>query len=156
MSVRVVVADESEASFFDVAGIKAPLVPAGKIENVAGRLHDRDLESDRPGRGHSSTTGVSSALDGERSARRTEQEHFARRVAAEVEFGRIAQRFDRLVVIAGPRMLGLLRKELSPQATKLVAAEVTKDLLHADTDAIRSYVPRAAFRSTAGREARFA
>jgi protein required for attachment to host cells len=154
MQVRVVVADDSVASFFDVADAKAPLIPAGKLENAASRLHDRDLESDRPGRGHLSSTGRGSALDDEHSAKRTEQERFARRVAAEVEYARIAQRFDRLVVIAGPRMLGLLRKELSPQASKLIAAEISKDLLHADTDAIRRYVPRTAFRSTDGQETR--
>jgi hypothetical protein len=43
MILRIVVADEHEASFFDVVGPRAPLTLASKIENPTARLHDRDL-----------------------------------------------------------------------------------------------------------------
>jgi hypothetical protein len=41
---------------------------------------------------------------------------------------RIAQRFDRLVLVAPPKFLGALRKELHKEVEKLVADELPKDL----------------------------
>ena len=41
---------------------------------------------------------------------------------------RIAQRFDRLVLVAPPKFLGALRKELHKEVQKLVSDELPKDL----------------------------
>jgi len=41
-----------------------------------------------------------------------------------------ANRFDELTLAAAPRFLGLLRKSLSPQVTKLVVKQLDKDLIH--------------------------
>ena len=38
MRVRIVVADESEARFYDIGGPRVPLRPAGRVENHSGRL----------------------------------------------------------------------------------------------------------------------
>jgi protein required for attachment to host cells len=151
MAVRIIVGDESEVSFFDAADADAGLTLIEKIDNPAARQPDRDLESDRPGRAYNSTTGARSAVDGERSTRRSSHEDFARLIAEEVERGRNAHEFERLVLIAGPRMLGLIRAALSAPARQLVAAEVSKDLVHADEQAIRKHVPRAAFHGSGAR-----
>jgi protein required for attachment to host cells len=143
--LRIVVADEREASFFDVVGPQAPLTLASKIENPTARLHDRDLESDRPGRSFNRAAGQRSAVDGDRSSRRSQQEDFARRIAEEIDRERNAETFDRLVLMAGPRMLGLIREALSAPARSLVSAEVPKDLVHSAERAIRDHLPRAAF-----------
>jgi protein required for attachment to host cells len=149
MTIRIIVADESAASFFDAADAKASLALVDKFENPAARLHDRDLESDRPGRVLSSVTSGRSDVGGDRSARRSSHEDFARRIAERIERGRNAHEFDRLVLIAGPRMLGLIRDAMSAPARQLVVAEVAKDLVHSDEQAIREHLPRAAFRGGA-------
>jgi hypothetical protein len=46
----------------------------GKVENLAARPRDQDLESDRPGRSFNSVSGQRSAMDGDRSARRIAEE----------------------------------------------------------------------------------
>jgi protein required for attachment to host cells len=145
MTVKVVVADEREALLYDAADVNLPLALAAQLENPARQLNDRDLESDKPGRAVNSATGQSSALDGERSSRRTSAQSFARRIAGELERGRNAHGFDRVVLIAAPRMLGLLRDALSEPASELTVAEVAKDLVHADEQTIRAYVPDEVF-----------
>jgi protein required for attachment to host cells len=149
MTVHIVVADESEAQFFDAASANANLALVDKFENPAARLHDRDLDSDRPGRVLSSVTSGRSDVGGDRSTRRSSHEDFARRIAEQIERGRNAHEFDRLVLIAGPRMLGLIRDAMSAPARQLVVAEVAKDLVHSDEQAIREHLPRAAFRGGA-------
>ena len=154
MIVRIVVADEREASFFDAESMNTPLKLVSKIEDPKGGLRGRDLESDRPGRSFDSMGAHRHAMDGERSSRRWhEQTEFARRIVEDVEQARQGQKFDRLVVIAGPRMLGLIREALPAPARTLIVAEITKDIGHLDEKAIRSYLPREAFTRTSAGDA---
>lgn len=145
MNVRVVVADEREASFFDFASAKAPPQARGALLNDASGLKDQDLETDRPGRRFGGTHGNRHAVDGERSAERHESEQFAREVARTLDGARVRNEFDRLVLIAAPRMLGLLREALPDTCRSVIAAEVSKELVHQNADTIRDAIPRAAF-----------
>jgi protein required for attachment to host cells len=147
MNVRVVVADECEANFFDVAGVHRPLEPRGVLTNEFAGLMDRDLETDRPGRGFNRGTPGRHAMDGERSTKQHEIEQFAREVARTLDEARVRREFERLVIVAGPKMLGLIRESLPPPCRSVVAAEVVKDLVHHESEAIREAVPRQAFLS---------
>jgi len=144
MNVRVVVADEREANFFDLAKAQSSPQPCGSLRNEAARP-DRELETDRPGRRFGGTDGNRHAVDGERSTERHAMEQFAKEVAQTLDGARTRHEFDRLVIVAGPRMLGLLRDALSEPCRSVVAAEVAKDLVHHDPVAIRDSVPRTAF-----------
>lgn len=144
MNVRVVVADERDANFFDIAKLRAPPEARGSLHNDAARP-DRELETDRPGRRFGGTDGNRHAVDGERSTERHESEQFAKAVARTLDAARTRQEFDRLVLIAAPRMLGLLRDALPEPCRSVVAAEIAKDLVNHDIEAIREAVPREAF-----------
>lgn len=144
MNVRVVVADERDANFFDVAKVHAPAAPCGSLHNDAARP-DRELETDRPGRRFGGTDGNRHAVDGERSTERHEAEQFAKAVARTLDGARTRNEFDRLVLIAAPRMLGLLRNALPAPCRSAIAAEVAKDLVRHDIETIRDAVPREAF-----------
>lgn len=145
MNLRVVVADEREANFFDLDKPQADLSARGSLHNDAARP-DRELETDRPGRRFSGADGSNRhAVDGERSSERHEMELFALEVARTIDGARTRHEFDRLVLIAGPRMLGLLREALPAPCRSIVAAEVAKDFVHHDAATIRDAIPRAAF-----------
>jgi protein required for attachment to host cells len=145
IKVRVVVADEHEAGFFDFKNAQGPPESRGALVSEAATLHDKDLETDRPGRGYNHFGSERHAVDGERSTVRHATELFAREVARAVDDARVRHEFDRLVIIAGPRMLGLIREALPPPCRSIVAAEIAKDLVHQSPDAWRDAVPHAAF-----------
>jgi hypothetical protein len=87
MKIWIVVADEREALFYNVSGAERRGIggedgsPNGRRANGRFQLvlrltnpqarPDRELESDRPGRAFSSSTGQRHAIDGERSSRRS-------------------------------------------------------------------------------------
>jgi protein required for attachment to host cells len=145
MNVRVVVADQRDANFFDVATPQADPQACGSLHNDAARP-DRDLETDRPGRRLSgSDNNNRHAVDGERSTERHELELFALEVARTIDGARTRQEFDRLVLIAAPRMLGLLREALPAACRSVVAAEISKDFVQHDLETIRDAIPQAAF-----------
>ena len=150
MRVRVVVADQSEARYYDMVGLKNGLRLVGRAVHPEARLHDRDLVSDRPGRvfDHANLSGgrrgavAHHATGGERSPRRIEAAKFARRIAGELDAERGRGSYDQLVLISGPSFLGLLRASLSKSLQAAVALEVAKDLVHCSDKVIGAHVSR--------------
>ena len=144
ITVRIVVADERDATFFDLTKPQAPLEARGSLHNDSARP-DRELETDRPGRRFGGTHGNRHAVDGERSTQRHETELFAKQVCRALDGARTRHEFDRLVIIAAPRMLGMLREALPAPCQAVVAAEVAKAFSLDQMDSIRDAVPRDAF-----------
>lgn len=150
MNVRIVVANESAALFYDLEDPAKGLQFAGQISDPRARLHDRDLVSDRPGRRpdhgplRSGRRGASPhhATAGEHDAHNHEIETFARQLAHELENARLAGRFERLVIMAGPKFLGMLRGVLPASVKATLAAEVPKDLVNHPLHAIREHLPQ--------------
>ncbi|MFO7305114.1 MAG: host attachment protein [Gammaproteobacteria bacterium] len=153
MNVRVVVADERQAHFFDTPKYGAPLFLRATLENPVAGKRDIELETDRPGRRFGGASGVRSgsgtphhhAVDGDRSTERHEVTLFAKEIAQKIYSDRVKREFDRLVIIAAPRMLGLLRQELSDPCKSVVAGEIAKDLAQHSPEAIRKVLPREVF-----------
>lgn len=145
MNVRIVVADSRQASFFDAGKPSGPWARRGSLHNETAGMKDTDLETDREGRRFGGTAGHRHGVDGERSTERHELTNFAREVAQSIEAARVAREFDRLVIVAGPRMLGMLREELPQRCREAVAAEVDKDLSARNAAALREAVPREVF-----------
>lgn len=155
MNIRVVVADERRASFFDVTRPSAGLHDAGAVENSAGRLKDIDLETDREGRRFGGTVGATHGqslvqshhhgVDGERSTLLHDLSLFAKEVGRRIDADRMERKFDKLVIVAAPKMLGLLRRAIPAPVQAMVVGEVSKDLVNHGPDAILNAIPRDAF-----------
>lgn len=157
MRVRIVVADQSEARFYDAEQRDSQLRLVGTLSDPQAHLHDRDLKSDRPGRvyDHASGSGrrgatAHHATGGERSPRKHEAGTFARRIAEQVQAAYRQNEFDRLILMAAPGFLGLLRQALPASLTAIVAAEIGKDLVHEAAMAVAAHMPAEAFQTHAG------
>jgi protein required for attachment to host cells len=155
--VRLVVADESEARFYDIGSPRGPMQLAGRFENPIARLRDRDLRSDRPGRvfDRAPTAGwrrgavAHHATGGERRPHKQETQRFARQVVRTLEEARREDQFDRLVLMAGVPFLGTLRAALRKFGRATLIVEVPKDLVHQTEREVRMHVPREIFRTSA-------
>lgn len=120
----IVVADGAHARVFEE---KHPLAPLAELseEEMAQRGSDRPAAHqgatvhDRVGSGRHS---------GHDDSPKEEAEHrFLKRLAASLDHAAQAKSFDKLVLVAPPKALGLLRGELSPAVTKLVEASDPHD-----------------------------
>lgn len=150
--VRVVVADASEARFYDTESPKGPLHLAAQLTDPNAHLHDRDLVTDRPGSkfdrapiGNRRNATARHGAGGEESPRKHEAEVFARRVADELERASLKDDFERVVVIAGPAFLGLLRNAMPNSLRSKIVAEIAKDVVHQDESAVQGHLPQEAF-----------
>lgn len=88
----------------------------------------RKIMADKPGRSFASSDARRSAMEYHSDPVREQKSRFAEMLAEQLEKHRAAADFDRLVIIAEPRMLGLLRDALPAPLKSVVNAEIAKDL----------------------------
>jgi protein required for attachment to host cells len=137
----VLVADGSRARIFELPDLKREMRELADFAHPEGRAHNRDLATDAQGRfyGKGDRTEAHSAPD--RTAPVVhEHELFAKQLAEHLEKGRTENRYHRLVLIAPPAFLGLLRSNLSREAQKLVEKTLAKDIVKLDAKEIEQYV----------------
>lgn len=100
------------------------------LEHPESRLHNLDLVSDKPGRDFESSGIGRHALEPKVLPKRHEFAVFAKSLAEYLENARNEGEFEALYIAASPALLGLLRQSLHPNTTKLIKAEVDKDMTH--------------------------
>ena len=147
MRVRIIVADRSEARFYDMTELHGPPRLVEELRDAQARLYDRDYKSDKPGRvfDHASGGGRRGAVahhstQGERSPSKHEADVFAQRIVAALEQSQGRAGFDRLVLVAEPGFLGRLRAVLPKALQDLVGLEIHKDLVHQDERALAAHL----------------
>jgi protein required for attachment to host cells len=127
-----------------------------ELEHPDGRLTDREIDTDKPGRAFSSAgAGGGHPMNREELASERVGRDFARRISECLFKARVANRVDRIVLVAEPRFLGYLREALDAATADCVIASVRKDLAAVPTrelapylaDAIEVEAPQRLFRS---------
>lgn len=112
-SYWVVVADEYRATIFAREKRFSPLQEIESLQNDTAREKDRDLVSDRSGRSFDSRGKGRHAMGGEETGAKAQSYLvFAKEIAERVSSAKRRGSFDRLVVVAAPRFLGVLRPAL--------------------------------------------
>lgn len=100
-----------------------------KFDHPEGRLKDRDLGSDRPGRTFTPTRDATKhGFTAKNSPREAEVERFTQELAKHLETARAQNRFFKLVLVAGSDEMGLLRGYLHRQTDDQVIATLNKNL----------------------------
>ncbi|PPD45037.1 MAG: host cell attachment protein [Methylocystis sp.] len=123
----VLVGDGRRALFFSNHG-DAELLDLRVVETrVEDNPPTREQGSDAPGRAFSSVSPGRSAM-GNVDWHELEEERFARAMAERINVAAESGEMKEIVIVAPPRTLGEIRKELSVKAQSKVAGELHKDL----------------------------
>jgi len=142
----IVAADSSRARILQVAG-RRQLVEVENLMNPEGRLHNREINTDAKGRfAGPDRPGGHSSDDEERTVEHY-NELFAKRVAGYLDKARNDQRYERLILVAAPKILGQLRKELGKEVEKLVVDQLDKDLAWFNAREIEQYFAKGSARA---------
>lgn len=126
----IILADRSGARIFAHAGRGTGLKSVEDIAHPEGRLRNRDIDASEPGRSFDSMGHHRHAMSPEQSATERETERFAKLLAQHLEQGRTQHRFQKLVLVAEPGLLGILREKLEPATRALVSGSLARDLMH--------------------------
>ncbi len=141
MTTWVVVADGTRARILEASSANGPLNEIDGLVHPEGRLRDRELTSDLPGRAFDSGGQGRHAMESKVDPKRQEHIRFAAELADFLEAARVAHKFDELVIVAAPTFLGQLRDKLSRAITRLITSQIDKDLTLLSVDDIRTRLP---------------
>jgi protein required for attachment to host cells len=139
-STWILVADNTHTRFFTAATPASPLVEIAELNHIEGRLHDREITSDLPGR-IKSADGSGHALEQATDPKYHESDKFAHRVAQYLNDAYNNKHFEQLLLIAEPSFLGLLRRCLPEQIKARVTFELAKNITAHNIDDIRKHLP---------------
>jgi protein required for attachment to host cells len=136
-STWILVASRAGATIFASHGPHEPMELAEQLDNPRGRLQSSELEEDRPGRSFDRAGHGRHSLSSEESARDRVEHDFAIQIAELLDRRRCEGVYDRLIVIAGPKLLGMLRDAFSDPTRQLVKVELNKDLQKPSEELLR-------------------
>ena len=139
--IRVVVADQAEAIFYDLSSLKARPVEVARLVDPSARPTFREAGSDRAGRTHEDLGGERRAVADDANLRRELASHFARLVAERLDADRRERAFQQLIVVASAPFRSVLRAELTDATKGCIVYEVPKDLVHSHVEVLRDYLP---------------
>lgn len=127
MTTYIVVADAARARIFTRDALT--LEEQESLVHAEGRLHEGDLITDRRGADvHESMSSSSRSSGEEGSASQHENELFAKEVAQRLYSARTDNQISKLVLVAPPKFLGLLREKIDATTQKLIIHTLSKDL----------------------------
>ncbi|MFT6897682.1 MAG: protein required for attachment to host cells [Paraglaciecola sp.] len=138
----IVVADSYCARIFNVDAVRSTLTEVETLINPQGRLHDRDITSDLPGK----MKGVDGSGGHTYQTRTDPKKHamaeFARVVAGCVNKVSKDNNLANLLLVAEPSFLGELRVHLADDTAEKIVFELNKNLTQKNPDEITQYLPR--------------
>jgi protein required for attachment to host cells len=144
-TIWIVVADAGAARIF---GTDAPTGPITELESMThpeGRMPARELTSDLPGRAFDSAGHGRHTMEAEVGPRQQAAIDFAGFLARRLDKARVQREIERLVLVAPPEFLGLLRKALPDQVRRMVVLEDDRDLVKLAPKEIRARLPERLF-----------
>jgi protein required for attachment to host cells len=143
-TVWVVVADEAIARILQWPEYGDELQSVEELTDPAAHAKEGDLQRDSTGRRagpaaqgarqnspHRLRSSASLTASAGQDQQHLEAQTFARRLAQHLAEAQRGKRFDELRIVAAPRFLGHLRKELDAHVSAAVTDELNKDLVHA-------------------------
>jgi protein required for attachment to host cells len=144
----IVTGDSSRARILQVTG-RERLEEIEDFINPKGRMNDRELRTDAHPRfnGHggvgkagSSRTGGPGSDREEMSQADLEAENFSRDIGRYLDKARTDHRFDQLYLVAPPKFLGMMRKQLGKELEKLVREDFDRNLSWFNAREIESFL----------------
>ena len=135
-TVWVLVCDATEARLFQVRHLRG--VPSAwqlveTFSHPASRSKTSELVSDRLGqRSSEGRSAHRNALAPASSPKEVDNTHFAHLLAASLDDVRRSKGLRRWVLVAPPHVMGMVKKELTPELEKVLMATFDEDLAHLD------------------------
>jgi len=138
----VLVANQAEARIYSADRVPGNLTLVETLIHEEGAAHARDLTSDAPGRVHDRMGSARHSMESDTGVKEEGRRRFVKEMVGRLESAHFHGDFDRLVLLAAPAVLGVIRRTLTSKLIKAVIKEIPKDVIGQDLDKIQVQLRR--------------
>ncbi len=140
LSTWIVVADSSRARFFLLESRIEPLSELEDLLHAEGRMREGDVIGDRQGGLAGGHGEGGHAFEAPTDPKQHELAVFAKQIADKLEQGRVNHSYRKLILVAPPAFLGVLRQTLNSHVLEMVDSTLDKNLVAEDESVIRQHI----------------
>ena len=141
-NILVIAADNTCARIFHTSTPKGSLEEKTVLVHPESRLNEKNMTSDRQGYSFSSHGHGRNVLSKHVDPKEHEIKQFAKEINEFLKNLESKNGFDQLIIIAAPKLLGTLKKQLNSSIKKLITYELNKNIAKLSAAQIRSYLPK--------------
>lgn len=147
MTTWILVSDASHAKLFATELPEQPWSVIAEFTNPAAHKTSKDLSPTEPGKSRQSGSPKSrhTAFEPSIAPKEAETVHFVQQLRDYLDRATASNKFDRLLLVAPPHLLGLLHEKLDKQTAHRLMGTVDKDLVMLDNREIRERLIPVAF-----------
>ena len=142
MRTWILLADAASARLYASGERPGDWTLLRELQHPESRRRPSELLSDKPGRVKQST-GSRAAMEPHTPRKKVEAERFAREIAQALDESVVSGACERLVLVAPPAFLGVLRDKLPPRVAARVTDVIEKDYLHLDQPTLKKRLEKA-------------
>jgi len=142
MRTWILLADAASARLYASGERPGDWTLLRELQHPESRMRPSELLSDKPGRVKQST-GSRAAMEPHSPRKKVEAERFAREIAQALDESVVSGACERLVLVAPPAFLGVLREKLPPRVAARVTDVIEKDYLHLDQPTLKKRLEKA-------------
>ncbi len=136
----VLVADESRARLFSTDKIRVALNEFEDVINPEGRLRNQEIYTDEAGRGRGLGGPGGHAMELADNNPQEQVRRFCKQLVERLSKGLHKRAYRKLILIAPPSFIGLLRQQLPDGVQAHVQKELVKDLTADRADSILQHI----------------
>ena len=133
-------ANRSNASLFESNWPGKSMRRLQDIPHPKGRLQNKDINTDKPGRSFDSMGQGRHSMGSDQEPIDHVAQQYASVLAELLNKGRLTNAYEKLVLIAEPKFLGILRAALDKNTALLVVQSVNKELLDLKEEDVGKYL----------------
>lgn len=139
----VIVANQVEAQIYVSRGLPWDIDLIKTLVHEEGAAYARDLVSDAPGRSHDRMGSGRHAMEPSTGVKEESLRKFVKEVTGFIETAHFEHKFDNLVILSAPAVLGVIRKNMGNGLTNTVIKEIPKDVIGHGVDNLKTQLKRA-------------
>lgn len=141
-TIWILVANQAEAQIYTASRLPGSLSPVQTLKHEEGSARARDLTSDAPGRVHDRMGSSRHSMEPDTGVKEEQRRRFVKEVIDRLQAARLNGKFDQLVLLAAPAVLGVIRKTMSADLERAVIREIPKDVIGQGLDRIELQLQR--------------
>ncbi len=141
-NILIVAADTTCARIFKATTSKGPLEEKEVLVHPENRLSEKDLISDRKGSTFSSHGSGRSSYSKHTDTKDQGTKEFIKEINHYLMKLETNNEFKQLIIIAAPKLLGALKKQLNSGLQKRITYELNKNIAKLNADEIRMHLPK--------------